>query len=92
MRIIKRCKFLFLCSVFFSVKSQAQLYINNATLTIESGAYVAVQGDLTSNADILGAGKVVMNGTAAQNISMGNKSISNLETSIQKNENSNIEI
>ena len=81
MRILKRYKFLCLCSVFFSMNSQAQLYINGATLTIESGAYVAVQGDLTSNTDILGAGKVLMNGTVAQNISMSNKTIPNLEIS-----------
>jgi hypothetical protein len=62
-----------------ATSAKAQLYINNAQLTIQSGASVVVQGDVTSNADILGAGKVVLNGTANQNVDMGGYTIPNLE-------------
>lgn len=65
------------CGAFASVK--AQLFINNAQLFIQSGASVVVQGDVTSNQDILGDGKIVLKGTNAQSISMNGKSISNLE-------------
>jgi hypothetical protein len=57
----------------------AQLYINSAQLTIQSGASVVVQGDVTSNTDILGAGKLVLKGSANQNVSMSGFSIPNLE-------------
>lgn len=59
--------------------SQAQLYINGAQFTIESGATVTVQGDLTSNVDILGAGKVLLKGSGNQNVDMNNAVIPNLE-------------
>jgi len=55
-----------------SLASQAQLYIDNATFFIESGATVTVQGDLTSNTSIQGPGKILLKGTALQNVNMNN--------------------
>ncbi len=59
--------------------ASAQLYINSAQLTIQTGASVVVQGDVTSNTNILGDGKIVLNGSAAQNVSMSGNTIPNLE-------------
>ncbi|MES2776501.1 MAG: hypothetical protein V4722_20150 [Bacteroidota bacterium] len=52
--------------------SQAQLYIDNATFFIETGATVTVQGDLTSNVSIQGPGKILLKGSALQNVNMNN--------------------
>jgi len=57
----------------------AQLNINGAQFFIESGATVTVQGDITSNVDILGTGTVLLKGTSNQNINMNNATIPNLE-------------
>ena len=54
------------------LSSQAQLYIDNATFFIETGATVTVQGDLTSNVSIQGPGKILLKGTALQNVNMNN--------------------
>ncbi len=59
--------------------SNAQLYINGAQFTIESGATVTVQGDISSNVDILGAGKILLKGSGNQQVNMNNFSIPNLE-------------
>ena len=67
------------CLLLFSVNSNAQLYINGAQFFIESGATVTVQGDLTSNVDILGTGKILLKGTGNQNVNMNNFTIPNLE-------------
>jgi hypothetical protein len=72
-----KISFLFLLLIHLSTKSQ--LIINNSQITIQSGASVIVQGDVISNADILGDGKVVLKGSATQNFNMGGKSLSNLE-------------
>ncbi len=57
----------------------AQLTINNATFHIESGATVSVQSHVTSNVDISGDGKLLLNGTSNQNINMNGFSVPNLE-------------
>ncbi len=57
----------------------AQLYIDNAQFYIQSGATVTVQGDITSNVDIQGTGKVILKGSANQNVNMGGANIPNLE-------------
>ncbi len=67
------------CSLLLASKVNAQLYINGAQFFIESGATVTVQGDLTSNVDILGTGKVVLKGSSTQNVNMNNFTIPNLE-------------
>lgn len=59
--------------------ASAQLFIDQATFTIQSGATVTVQGDVTSNVDIQGAGKVILKGTSNQNVNMNGFSIPNLE-------------
>ena len=59
--------------------ASAQLFIDQATFTIQAGATVTVQGDVTSNTDILGTGKVILKGTANQNVNMGGFTIPNVE-------------
>lgn len=59
--------------------ASAQLFIDNAQFFIQPGATVTVQGDVTSNADILGTGLLQMKGTALQNINMNGFTIPNLE-------------
>ncbi|MEO6491001.1 MAG: hypothetical protein ABIO04_13750 [Ferruginibacter sp.] len=66
-------------SLFFSQSSHAQLFINGAQFFIESGATVTVQGDITSNTDILGTGKVLLKGTGNQQVNMNNFTIPRLE-------------
>src|ERR1700709_2678669 len=59
--------------------ASAQLFIDQATFTIQSGATVTVQGDVTSNVDIQGTGKVILKGSANQNVNMGGFSVPKLE-------------
>jgi hypothetical protein len=59
--------------------ASAQLFIDQATFTIQSGATVTVQGDVTSNVDILGTGKVILKGTANQNVNLNGFSVPNVE-------------
>ena len=65
--------------LLYSSNIKAQLYINGAQFFIESNATVTVQGDLTSNVDILGTGKILLKGTGNQNVNMNNSTIPNLE-------------
>ncbi len=67
------------CLLLTTSQTNAQLYINGAQFFIESGATVTVQGDITSNTDILGTGKILLKGSANQNINMNNFTIPNLE-------------
>ncbi len=57
----------------------AQLTINNAQLFIESGATVTVQGDMSSNANIGGTGKILLKGSSTQNVNMNGFTIPNLD-------------
>ena len=58
----------------------AQLTISTgAVFNIQSGAFVTVQGDVTSNADITGTGNLILKGSANQNISMNGNIVPNLE-------------
>ncbi len=58
----------------------AQLTISTgAVFNIQSGAFVTVQGDVTSNADITGAGNLILKGSVNQNISMNGNIVPNLE-------------
>lgn len=59
--------------------ASAQLFIDQATFTIQAGATVTVQGDVTSNVDIQGPGKVILKGSANQNVNMNGFSIPNVE-------------
>lgn len=62
-----------------STEVKSQLFIDQAQFTIQPGATVTVQGDVTSNVDILGTGKIILKGTAAQNVNMGGFNVPNLE-------------
>ena len=62
-----------------STEAKSQLFIDQAQFTIQPGATVTVQGDVTSNVDILGTGKIILKGTAAQNVNMGGFNVPNLE-------------
>lgn len=60
--------------------SYGQLFISSGTtFNIQSGGVVTVQGDITSSADITGAGKVILKGTGNQNVNMNGFTIPNLE-------------
>lgn len=78
--------FSLLSAAFLTKQSNAQLVINGpgATFFIGSGAVVTLQGDLTSNVDIQGTGKILLKGSGNQNINMNSdlttpKTIPNLE-------------
>jgi hypothetical protein len=66
--------------LFLVSAANAQLTISSgAVFNIQTGALVTVQGDVLSNADITGAGKVVLKGSANQNVNMNGFTIPNLE-------------
>ena len=69
----------FLTAAIGVVSANAQLTVDNATLFIQSGATVTVQGDVTSNVDIQGPGKILLKGSANQNVNMNGFTIPNLE-------------
>ena len=73
------CVVIFLCMLLIAFESRAQLSINNASFFIESGASVTVQGNVSSNVNIGGAGTIVMKGTALQTMNMNGFSIPKLE-------------
>ncbi|MDO9376750.1 MAG: hypothetical protein Q7T76_20150 [Ferruginibacter sp.] len=79
MKLKKLPTFLTVVALGMSNLVSAQLVIDNATFFVEAGATVTVQGDLTSNANIQGPGKILLKGTSNQNINMGGFSIPNLE-------------
>ncbi len=63
----------------YSLLLQAQLKIDNAVFFIGAGSTVTVQGDVTSNVDILGTGLLQLKGSTLQNLNMGGNTIPNLE-------------
>ncbi|MEO6231290.1 MAG: hypothetical protein ABJB11_05440 [Ferruginibacter sp.] len=80
MKLIKIHSFLLVLATYAANTASAQLFIDNsAQFTIQSGAIVTVQGDVTSNTDILGTGLLQMKGAALQNINMNGFTIPNLE-------------
>lgn len=57
--------------VFILIITKAQLIIQSGTnFTIQGGAKVIAQGDVSSNADISGSGVLLMKGTVSQAINM----------------------
>jgi|688.fasta_scaffold06486_13 hypothetical protein len=71
--------FLFICLlVLLHLGSKSQLTISGGTIFIGAGASIAVKGNVSSNVDITGNGKIVMNGTTPQDINMNGKNIPNL--------------
>ncbi len=79
--MLKQIKIIAAASLLLvSTVSKAQLTISSgAVFNIQSGAFVTVQGDVTSNADITGAGNLILKGTANQNVNMNGNIIPNLE-------------
>jgi hypothetical protein len=76
---MRKCIVFIFLGCIYSVSAKAQLFIDNATFFIQSGATVTVQGDVTSNVDIQGPGKVLLKGSSNQNITMNGFTIPNLE-------------
>jgi hypothetical protein len=67
------------CLMLSSTSAFSQLFIDNATFTIQASAVITVQGDVTSNVDILGPGKLQLKGSANQNVNMNGFTIPWLE-------------
>ncbi len=78
-----KIKLLIAAIAFFSMMSnigKAQLTISSgAVFNIQSSAFVTVQGDVVSNADITGAGNLILKGSANQNVNMNGFTVPNLE-------------
>ena len=79
MKLKKLHYLLFGFAAAFCNVASAQLVIDQATFTIQAGATVTVQGDVTSNADIQGTGKIILKGSSNQNVNMGGFTIPSLE-------------
>jgi hypothetical protein len=79
MKLSKLHLALLVCGTAVFQAADAQLFIDQATFTIQSGATVTVQGDVTSNVSIQGTGKVILKGSANQNVNMNGNSVPNLE-------------
>jgi hypothetical protein len=75
---MKKATFL-LSATLIVAQLSAQLFIDNATVFIQSGATVTVQGNVTSNVDIQGPGKLLLKGSANQDVNMNGFTIPNLE-------------
>ncbi len=69
-----------IAGLMLSASASAQLTISSgATFNVQTGAIVTVQGDITSSADITGAGKIQLKGSGNQNVNMNGFTIPNLE-------------
>ncbi|MEO8569055.1 MAG: hypothetical protein ABI419_07960, partial [Ginsengibacter sp.] len=77
--IRKLTYFFTIAGIFSAISLDAQLTVNGAQLFIQSGAVIAVQGDVTGTTDILGPGKILLQGSANQNVNMNGFTIPVLE-------------
>jgi hypothetical protein len=79
--MLKQIKTLAAASLLLvTTATKAQLTISSgAVFNIQSGAFVTVQGDVLSNADITGTGNLILKGSANQNVNMNGFVIPNLE-------------
>ncbi len=77
--IRKLTSFFLLFATFAALSTSAQLTVNSSQFTIQAGAVVTVQGDITGTADIVGPGKILLQGTSNQNINMNGFTIPVLE-------------
>jgi len=68
-----------LIALLISGAAKSQLIVNGGTITIADSAAIIVQGNLTTTADIAGAGKIIMAGTTAQQLNTNGFDIPNLE-------------
>ena len=60
--IRKLTSFLLIATIFSAHSLKAQLTVSGAQLFIQAGAVITVQGDVTGNTDILGPGKILLQG------------------------------
>ncbi len=81
--IRKFTSFFLLFSTFSALSTSAQLTVNSSQFTIQAGAVVTVQGNISGTADIIGPGKILLkdtaNGTGPVNINMNGYTIPALE-------------
>ncbi|MEP7230110.1 MAG: hypothetical protein ABI691_07650 [Ginsengibacter sp.] len=68
-----------IASALLAFQVKAQLTVSGAQLFIQSGAVITVQGDVTGNTDILGPGKILLQGSVNQNVNMNGFTIPALE-------------
>jgi hypothetical protein len=66
-------------AVAFSLPSTAQLISTGGSIVVEDGAVITIKGNLSTNAPIQGANKIVLQGTSAQTISTNGQSLYNLQ-------------
>ncbi len=77
---MKKISFLIVVVSLLSGSAKAQLFISaGSTFFIQPTGVVTVQGDVTGLTDIQGGGKVLLKGSANQNVNMNGFTIPNLE-------------
>jgi hypothetical protein len=72
-------------AVAFSLPSTAQLISTGGSIVVEDGAVITIKGNLSTNAPIQGANKIVLQGTSAQTISTNGQSLYNLQIDNKEN-------
>jgi hypothetical protein len=75
---MKRTLLFILLLILSQLSSKSQLAISGGSVFIGTGASIAVKGDLISNADISGNGRIILNGSSQQNINMNGRNIPNI--------------
>ena len=64
---------------FISLAIAAQVKIQSIPIHIANGTSIGIAGDLQSNQDISGGGKIILNGTTIQGVDLSGNAISNLD-------------
>lgn len=77
--MLKKILFIIFCFIFSVNSARSQLTVTGSNFTIYSGATVTVKGNISSTKNILGLGKILLNGNDVQTIDMNGFSIPNLE-------------
>ncbi|MEO6638006.1 MAG: hypothetical protein ABIN25_07000 [Ginsengibacter sp.] len=79
----KLTSFFLIIATYLALPANAQLTVNSSQFTIQAGAVVTVQGNITATADIVGPGKILLkdtaNGTGTISINMNGHTIPVLE-------------
>ncbi len=79
------CVFFF-CTCLITIHTNGQLNVfGSAGLIIQPGAEVILQGNLSGTTNVGGSGKISLNGAVAQNVSMNDFAIPNLEINNTQN-------
>jgi len=71
-----------ICCLFFlftSLALHAQVNVQSIPIRIANGTSIGISGDLQSNQDISGGGKIILNGTTIQGLDLSGNAISNLD-------------